>query len=754
MSDSIKIYLSYHKDSHRIRSDILTPIHVGRAIASEETIEKLSDMIGDDTGNNISDRNASFCELTAQYWAWKNTDDQYVGFFHYRRHLCFNPDNKTEENKWGIIEYPYITEDYLDRAGLRDEFISNAVKGRNLISVTPWNVEAAGSVNNRDHYARSSPYLHISDFDRAMKILAKNYPDYEKDIESYCNSNYGYYTNIFVMKRSLFNEYCELLFGTLFELESELDISDYNVQEKRIFGYISEWIFGVFLTHYNRISGETAPCHSRTYIQNTELEGGWYDVLSASDDNYARHLGVLITSISNNMGKEKIRYWILSNDIDKRNRQLLEGMSNNKLKIVLVDADDTNFNFARKSLRTNAHVSLSTYLRLFICRYVPQDIHKILYLDCDMVCKGSLMELLEMPFDGNSIFGVEDILSKENKSRLGVEKYINAGMLLIDLKKWREGNYQNLLYQYVVRNYGNSALLFYHDQDTINSVLNNSIGYVDSKWNAQTSSYSTKEQERMNKIGKTAVIIHFISDRKPWKQGAKSPFFNDYAHYFKMGPWSDEPIICARVSRDPKYWIYKKLTGAGDKMAKDEHLCRLSELIYAFTYKMGYEADLIKLFELHFMHSWVPSNHIIGAMNNAASNGNTEAMLRMARFYKDAHGVDRNLLESFRWFMRTIDAGAGWAESELHTILPDVYDLTYSTEGLDLAAEAFKYITRMAESTGSVHATVRVARAYKDAHGVELNRRASYEWFKKTIVTGANWARDEMNANFPEDELA
>ena len=753
MSETIKIFLSYHMDSHRIRSDILTPIHVGRAIASDENIEKLSDVIGDNTGDNISDRNASFCELTAQYWAWKNTNDQYVGFFHYRRHLCFNSDNEKKENKWGIIEYPYITEDYLDRAGLRDEIIYDAVKGRKIISVTPWNVEAAGSVNNHDHYARSSPHLHISDLDRAMEILAKNYPDYEKDIESYCNSKYGYYTNIFVMERSLFNEYCELLFGTLFELESELDISSYNVQEKRIFGYISEWIFGVFLTHYNRVSGETAPCYSRTYIQNTELEGGWYDILSASDVNYARPLGVLITSISKNMGNEKIRYWILSNNIDERNRRLLKGLSNNQLKIILIDADDANLKFARNSLHTNAHVSLSTYLRLFICRYVPQDIYRILYLDCDMVCKGSLRELLDMPFNGNSILGVEDILSKENKDRLGVEKYINAGMLLINLNKWREGNYQSLLYQYVVENYGDSALLFYHDQDTINSVLNDNIGYVESKWNAQTSSYGTKEQDRMNEIGKTAVIIHFISDRKPWKQGAKSPFFNDYVYYFKMSPWSDEPIICDEARVGFKQRAYKKITTVADNMAKAKCFCHLSKFIYAFNYKVGFSADLIKLFELHFMQGWVPSKHIIGAMNNMASNGNRDAMLRMARIYKDAYGVDRNLLESFRWFMKTIDAGAGWAEPELHTILPDVYDLTYSTEGQDLAADAFRYIMRMAESTGSVHAIVRVARAYKDAHGIELDRGASYVWFKKAVVAGGDWVRDEMKANFSEDEL-
>ena len=102
----VRIYLSYHKDSERLKTDILTPIHVGRAIASEEARSRLSDIIGDDTGDNISIKNASYCELTAQYWAWKNTKSDYVGFFHYRRHLIFSEDNHKSENKFGTVDYP------------------------------------------------------------------------------------------------------------------------------------------------------------------------------------------------------------------------------------------------------------------------------------------------------------------------------------------------------------------------------------------------------------------------------------------------------------------------------------------------------------------------------------------------------------------------------------------------------------------------------------------------------------------------
>ena len=81
----IKIYIACHKPCHIPKNDLLFPIQVGAAISNN----RLEGMLHDDEGDNISAKNKSYCELTAQYWAWKNDEADYYGFFHYRRYFSF-----------------------------------------------------------------------------------------------------------------------------------------------------------------------------------------------------------------------------------------------------------------------------------------------------------------------------------------------------------------------------------------------------------------------------------------------------------------------------------------------------------------------------------------------------------------------------------------------------------------------------------------------------------------------------------------
>ena len=118
---NIKILVAYHKKSEIIKSDIITPIHVGREVAtSSPDYNWLQDnMIGDNTGDHISAKNPNYCELTALYWAWKNLDVDYVGLMHYRRVFNFG--------KILDMTHEYGTK-VLNKIGLNDEKIKNLLK--------------------------------------------------------------------------------------------------------------------------------------------------------------------------------------------------------------------------------------------------------------------------------------------------------------------------------------------------------------------------------------------------------------------------------------------------------------------------------------------------------------------------------------------------------------------------------------------------------------------------------------------------
>lgn len=541
MKKNIKIFLSYHKDSVRISSEILTPIHVGRALASQETKDKLCDIIGDDTGDNISSKNPNYCELTAQYWAWKNCDADYIGFMHYRRHLNFNVNMTFPENCWGVISENFFSEQYIKKFGLSDDNISNIVCKYDIITVSPWSVCNANSKNIYDHYKSSDKKLFIKDYDHALNILKKLYPNYTEDIDIYNNQNLGYFTNIFIMKKEIFNEYCEWLFNILFKLEKETDISTYDFQEARIYGYISEWLFGIFINHKYRTSNYKIKELQRTFLENTDrIYPDDIHVCFSCDNGYSQHLGVAIASIiANKKISDHIFFYILDGGISSENRKkLLSIVKNTNTSIIFITVNNESFkNFPIYTIK-DTHISLAAYYRLSISSILTH-IDKVLYIDCDVVVTESIYDLYHTNLDNNYFMGVIDILFKDNTQRLGIKKYANSGVILINLKKWRKDNIQQQLFSFVVNH---RERILYHDQDVLNCVLQEHMAYLDKKWNAQTCEYRGAWDGGWNDLGQKAAIIHFISDKKPWTKGNRHPFQKEYFKYLALTPWKNQLV--------------------------------------------------------------------------------------------------------------------------------------------------------------------------------------------------------------------
>lgn len=218
----IKILVATHKQYWMPDDNVYLPIHVGR--------EGKADLgyVGDNTGDNISAKNANYCELTGLYWAWKNLKCDYVGLCHYRRYFASkNLHTSNAEKKKEAILY---RKDY---EKLLQEYDVILPEKRNYY------IETVRSQYEHAHNNR--------DLDEAEKIIAEFYPEYSETFTKVIGRTKLHILNMFVIKKVLFDEYCSWLFTILFELEKRIDISSYNQYEARVFGFISERLFNVWL---------------------------------------------------------------------------------------------------------------------------------------------------------------------------------------------------------------------------------------------------------------------------------------------------------------------------------------------------------------------------------------------------------------------------------------------------------------------------------------------------------------------------
>ena len=229
----IRLYVCCHKKSVVPSHPLLVPVQVGAAL----TGERLPGCLPDNRGEHISEKNRSYCELTAQYWAWKNEDAEYYGFFHYRRYLY---PGVGEKRPYRLEGTP--TAALLEKLGYDD--LSKLVEGHDLI--LPMGEDMHLSV--RAHYA-AAPFHHGKDLALAETILEELHPEMKEAAEEYLSGTVQYFGNLFVMKRQLFFDYCGWLFPLLEEFDRRADTTGYSPQERRVDGYLAERLLGVYCTH-------------------------------------------------------------------------------------------------------------------------------------------------------------------------------------------------------------------------------------------------------------------------------------------------------------------------------------------------------------------------------------------------------------------------------------------------------------------------------------------------------------------------
>lgn len=233
----IKILVAAHKPYRMPEDEIYFPIHVGKTGKTE------IGFIGDDTGENISDRNPSYCELTAAYWAWKNLKADYVGLVHYRRH--FTPVKKGK-NKFDWVMTGRQAEELLKDC---DVLVPNRRK---------YYIETI-----RSHYDHGQ-FNRLQDIETLGQVISERCPEYSAGFETVMNRTWAHMFNMFVMKREIFDRFCAWMFDVLFEVERRTDLTGLDFQTARVYGYLGEFMLDIFL-ETNRIPYKEVPV---TFMEN------------------------------------------------------------------------------------------------------------------------------------------------------------------------------------------------------------------------------------------------------------------------------------------------------------------------------------------------------------------------------------------------------------------------------------------------------------------------------------------------------
>lgn len=280
------------------------------------------------------------------------------------------------------------------------------------------------------------------------------------------------------------------------------------------------------------------------------------NILYTLNDKFVPQVAAGICSVcENNKDMDNITFYLISKEITEENKEKLKDFAkkyNREVVIKELGNIKQYFDFDFDTTGWNSIV----LARLLIDKFLPEDMDKVLYLDGDTIVRGSLEELWNTNLDNYILAAsIEPTVDKERKKNLGLEKYpyYNAGVLLINLKKWREEKAGKLILDYYKANNGR---LFANDQDAINGALAGKIYTLLPKYNFYNIFYQYPykflaklmkpveyiSEEKFSECVKNPIIIHYLGEERPWRIGNHHKYKKDYEKYLQKTYWKDSGI--------------------------------------------------------------------------------------------------------------------------------------------------------------------------------------------------------------------
>lgn len=219
----VSIYVLTHKKFDYEDDSLYIPILNG-----SESLDDDFGYLRDDSGDNISSLNEFYAELTGEYWVWKNSNADIIGFCHYRRFFAKN----------------ILLNEKIDKKEIEDiltDFDIIMPKRKNLTETNIENI--SGSYNDFGYGTKPEEY------EKLRKIIKNFYPDYLDAFDEVLNSKWCWWYNVFICNKNLADEYFAWLFDILKMMQNEINFDEY--ENKRVLGFLSERLLTVFVRKNN-----------------------------------------------------------------------------------------------------------------------------------------------------------------------------------------------------------------------------------------------------------------------------------------------------------------------------------------------------------------------------------------------------------------------------------------------------------------------------------------------------------------------
>lgn len=275
------------------------------------------------------------------------------------------------------------------------------------------------------------------------------------------------------------------------------------------------------------------------------------NIVLCSDDNYAQHIAVVMASVMANT-KAQVCFFVINDNISQGKIIKLRSTAA-KFNTVIEFIDVPKEKFTNVYL--SGHVSKAAYFRLALADIMPDDIEKVIYLDVDLLVYDDIKNLWQNDIKKYAVAAVPDFgimasnrLCRQKKEVIGLPKgkaYFNSGVLLINLKKWREENYTKQILEIINKN-----KFPHHDQDALNKIFMEDWLQIDLRWNIIPPVFNLFTKILLNKTfrneaiqaKKNPGIIHYAGRYKPWEFSYHQDFNDMYYKYLKQTAFADEKM--------------------------------------------------------------------------------------------------------------------------------------------------------------------------------------------------------------------